>query len=139
MQYKQDSGFSRFSDHPFEVDGKQYLCLESALLDKLNDTLSNPNETINFSTLRGKDAFAVRKYFARKNVTEWKNIRKKTLKTLILLKFKTYPHIKQKLLRTGYRQINMFARGNFTWPSGDGNNVTGDALMDIRSTLYRRV
>lgn len=141
MQYKQesDSGFSRFSDHPFEVDGKQYLCLESALLDKLNDTLSNPNETIDFSTLCGKDAFAVRKYFARKNVSEWKKVREETLKTLILLKFKKYPRIKQKLLRTGLRQINMFARGNFTWPTGDGNNVTGDMLMDIRSSLYEDV
>ena len=138
LQYKNqfDSGFSRFSEHPFEVDGTRFICLESALLHHFNQTLESPMKTIDFSTLTGKDAYSMRKYFTRQDATEWKKIRLGTLKRLMLLKFNQYPHISKKLRRSGFRTINMRARGNCTWPSGDGKNVTGEILMSIRKDLY---
>ena len=152
IQYKEeyDSGFSRFSVHPFDVEGKRYSCLEGALLDELskktNCPASRAGGTIDFTSLNGKEAFTIRKIFdairceKKKKLenkdTQWSRVRYSILKRLLLLKLDQHPHIKEKLLSSGFRQITMLARGNFTWPSGDGENVTGVILMEIRDDAY---
>ena len=102
----------------------------------------DPSEKIEFTLLNGKDAFTIRKVFGpirhEKNKrienkeTSWSKTRCGILKRLLLLKLNQHTHIKERLLSSGFRPITMLARGNFTWPSGDGEHVTGVALMHIR-------
>lgn len=148
IQYKEeyDSGFSRFSVHPFKVDGKVYSCLEGALLHELCKHTECRAPDVDFTLLNGKDAFTIRKVLnsirnekAKKmevKETDWSKERFDVLKRLMLLKFDQHPHIKERLLASGFRPITMLARGNFTWPTGDGENVTGIALMEIRESIY---
>ena len=158
IQYKEeyDSGFSRFSVHPFNVDGKTYSCLEGALLSLMQNhkkiqeasqaASPDPSEKIEFTSLNGKDAFTIRKVFdpirheknkrIENKETSWSKTRCGILKRLLLLKLNQHTHIKERLLSSGFRPITMLARGNFTWPSGDGENVTGVALMQIREDAY---
>ena len=46
--------------------------------------------------------------------TDWSKERFDVLKRLMLLKFDQHPHIKERLLASGFRPITMLARGNFT-------------------------
>jgi predicted NAD-dependent protein-ADP-ribosyltransferase YbiA (DUF1768 family) len=148
IQYKEeyDSGFSRFSVHPFKVDGEVYSCLEGALLHELCKHTERSDPDVDFTLLNGKNAFAIRKVLnsirnekAKKmevKETDWSKKRFDVLKRLMLLKFDQHPHIKERLMTSGFRPITMLARGNFTWPTGDGENVTGVALMEIRESIY---
>ena len=135
IQYKgdYDNGFSRFSHHPFFVDGVKYNCLEGALLKFINDTSPVKVKGVDFTKMYGKDAFLIRRTFAPLKKSKSTPVE---LKRLFRLKLDQHFILKNKLLRSGFRPITMHARGNFTWPSGIGDNVTGNVLMDIRSDLY---
>jgi len=142
IQYKSeyDNGFSRFSQHPILVNGKRYECVEGALLSQMVEKYA-VKTNVDFSVLTGKDAFLWRKNrwdIISRNLKckEWEDSRRDVLHKLIMVKLKQHPEIKQKLLRSGLRKITMVARGNFTWPGGQGMNVTGTVLMKIRHELY---
>jgi len=135
IQYKQeyDNGFSRFSAHPVVFDGRTFQCLEGALLFAATKT----SISADFEKLVGKSAYLARKTCFTKPCQKWKKKRCSVLEKLFHLKLEQHPSIKEKLLRSGFRKITMVARGNFTWPAGDGINVTGLVLMKIRSHFYR--
>lgn len=138
IQYKKnyDNGFSRFSHHPFYVNGTIYNCVEGALLHFINES-SMKVKNIDFTKMYGKDAFLIRRSLIpkRMKINETWILQ---LKRLFRLKLDQHPMLKSKLLRSGFRSITMHARGNFTWPNGQGTNVTGEILMAIRSDLYDR-
>jgi predicted NAD-dependent protein-ADP-ribosyltransferase YbiA (DUF1768 family) len=138
IQYKgvYDNGFSRFSHHPFRVDGTVYNSVEGALLHFINES-SLKMQNIDFTKMYGKEAFLIRRSLIPLNRLKIDETWVVELKRLFRLKLDQHPMLKNKLLRSGFRSITMHARGNFTWPSGHGTNVAGEVLMDIRSDLYK--
>jgi len=137
IQYKgvYDNGFSRFSHHPFCVDGTIYNCVEGALLNFINES-SMKIENIDFTKMYGKDAFIIRRSLIPLRKIKSNPTWTVELKRLFRLKLDQHPGLKSKLLRSGFRSITMHARGNFTWPSGEGTNIAGEVLMAIRTDLY---
>jgi predicted NAD-dependent protein-ADP-ribosyltransferase YbiA (DUF1768 family) len=131
IQYKgdYDNGFSRFSYHPFVVDGVNYNCVEGALLHFIYDG-------VDFTKMFGKEAFVIRRKIFQSLKKKSLLSLKTELKRLFRLKLDHHPVVKNKLLRSGFRPITMHARGNFTWPTGEGCNVAGTTLMEIRDDLY---
>jgi predicted NAD-dependent protein-ADP-ribosyltransferase YbiA (DUF1768 family) len=137
IQYKgvYDNGFSRFSHHPFRVDGTVYNSVEGALLHFINES-SLKMQNIDFTKMYGKEAFLIRRSLIPLKRLKIDETWVVELKRLFRLKLDQHPMLKNKLLRSGFRSITMHARGNFTWPSGHGTNVAGEVLMDIRADLY---
>jgi hypothetical protein len=141
LQYKSQGsgssygGLSRFTPIIIVYKSIKFLSIEGALLYSIRPI-------IKYCGVFGKSAFdertELKKYGAEnpKVIRRWKETRKSILFELYMLLLETYPAIKRFLLRTAFRPLFLIAKGNSTWPLGDGDNVAGKTLMDIRSQFY---
>ena len=137
LMYKneRDGCFSRFSHHPMIYKGDVYNCVEGALLAS-----AIPEEKKLFKSLYGYELYNYRKKIDKKEYSQnWKDKRASILEELYKKKMKVYPSILDKLLRTGMRPIYLYAAGNFKWPDGTGQNVTGAVLMDIKKEYIKNM
>lgn len=129
-------GFSNFSRHGFELDGKYWKTSEhyfqamkfegTEYEDKVREARS-PKEAANLGRRRD---FPLRK--------DWEAIKDDVMRRAVLKKFQTHDELSELLLATGDEDIVENAPSDYYWgcgADGSGKNMLGKILMEIRNTL----
>lgn len=130
-------GFSRQSKHPFSVDtgdekSAVFSCIDTALVYKKFPAFKK--ECVKCKT---EDVNTLLKKVKRlPSPNGWTNKRENVLIELFKMKMKAYPYIRSQLANTGFRDIQLLAKGNSKWIDGTGDNVTGNVLMIIREEIH---
>jgi len=71
------------------------------------------------------------------NPDNWEFLKKNVMKTVLLMKIKQHPEVKNNLINTGFRKIIYNSKYNDYWGigSGEGKNILGELLGEIREKL----
>jgi len=129
-------GFSNFSRHGFELDGKYWKTSEhyfqamkfegTEYEDKVREARS-PKEAANLGRRRD---FPLRK--------DWEAIKDDVMREAVLKKFQTHDELSELLRATGDEDIVENAPSDYYWgcgQDGSGKNMLGKILMEVRDKL----
>lgn len=129
-------GFSNFSRHGFELDGKYWKTSEhyfqamkfegTEYEDKVREARS-PKEAANLGRRRD---FPLRK--------DWEAIKDDVMRRAVLRKFQTHDKLSELLRATGNEDIVENAPSDYYWgcgADGSGKNMLGKILMEVRDKL----
>lgn len=73
--------------------------------------------------------------------SDWIEVRRSIMKSLLASKINQHPYVKQKLLETGSRLLVEDSWRDAYWgigPDGDGENVLGKLWMELRDELLSK-
>jgi len=133
----QYGGFSNFSRHPFELDGKQWLTTEHYFQAQKFPGNEAYQEKIR---LEKSPMVAARRGRSRAQPIrpDWEQVKDELMKAALLAKVRQNKDIREILLSTGDAQLVEHTKNDRYWGDGgdgSGKNKLGLLLMEIREKL----
>lgn len=133
----QYGGFSNFSRHPFELDGKQWLTTEHYF-----QAQKFPGNEAYQEKIRLENSPMVAARLGRSRAqpirADWEQVKDELMKTALLAKFTQNKDILAILLSTGDAQLVEHTKNDRYWGDGgdgSGKNKLGLLLMEVREEL----
>lgn len=133
----QYGGFSNFSRHPFELDGKQWLTTEHYF-----QAQKFPGNEAYQEKIRLEKSPMVAARLGRSRAqpirADWEQVKDELMKTALLAKFTQNKDILAILLSTGDAQLVEHTKNDRYWGDGgdgSGKNKLGLLLMEVREEL----
>jgi len=133
----QYGGFSNFSRHPFELDGKQWLTTEHYFTAQ-----KFPGNEAYQEKIRLEKSPMVAARLGRSRAQpirpDWEQVKDELMKAALLAKFRQNKDIREILLSTGDAQLVEHTKNDRYWGDGgdgSGKNKLGLLLMEIREKL----
>ena len=133
----QYGGFSNFSRHPFELDGKQWLTTEHYF-----QAQKFPGNEAYQEKIRLEKSPMVAARLGRSRAQpirpDWEQVKDELMKAALLAKFRQNKDIREILLSTGDVQLVEHTKNDRYWGDGgdgSGKNKLGLLLMEIREKL----
>ncbi|HNC90546.1 MAG TPA: NADAR family protein [Anaerolineales bacterium] len=133
----QYGGFSNFSRHPFELDGKQWLTTEHYF-----QAQKFPGNEAYQEKIRLEKSPMVAARLGRSRAQpirpDWEQVKDELMKAALLAKFRQNKDIREILLSTGDAQLVEHTKNDRYWGDGgdgSGKNKLGLLLMEIREKL----
>jgi N-glycosidase YbiA len=129
-------GFSNFSAHGFELDGKYWPTSEHYFqAQKFAGTPYAEQTRLAKSPTIAARLGRSRKYPIR---SDWEQVKDDIMRQAVRRKFDAHPDIRETLLATGDNPIIENAPGDYYWgcgKDGTGRNMLGIILMETRAAL----
>ena len=133
----QYGGFSNFSRHPFELDGKQWLTTEHYF-----QAQKFPGNEAYQEKIRLEKSPMVAARLGRSRAQpirpDWEQVKDELMKAALLAKFRQNKDIREILLSTGDAQLVEHTKNDRYWGDGgdgSGKNKLGLLLMEVRAEL----
>ena len=129
-------GFSNFSRHGIELDGKWWPTTEHYF--QAQKFAGTPHEDEVRQAATPKRAAEMGRDRKRPLRSEWESVIDKVMHRAVLQKFQTHVALREILLATGHETIVENAPHDFYWgcgKDGSGQNKLGQILMQVRDQL----
>ena len=128
--------FSNFSKHSFTLGGKPWQTVEHYFqAQKFVGTPREHEIQTAPDPMVAKKLGNSREYPLR---ADWEAVKNDVMRDAVLAKFEQHPDIRAVLLGTGQEVLIEAARNDSYWgygPDGNGKNMLGKVLMEIRDEL----
>lgn len=128
--------FSNFSNHPIELDSKDWPTSEHYFQAcKFDDEKVRDSIRLADSPTKAKRMGNSKKYVLR---SDWENIKDDIMRKVVLAKFTQHKDIQETLLSTGDEEIVENSPSDYYWgigKDGNGKNMLGKILMEVRKIL----
>ncbi len=131
-------GFSNFSRHPIQIDGKVYKTSEHyfqamKFAGTKHEKEVRETKTPGDAARKGRDrSLPLRK--------DWESVKDSVMRKAVLAKFTQHEDLKKLLLSTGDEKLVEHTIKDSYWGDGgdgSGRNMLGQILMEVRSTLRK--
>lgn len=128
--------FSNFSHHPFKLDGKTWPTIEHYF-----QAAKFPGHE-HAECIRRVDSPMQAKRLGRSRKVpirpDWEHVKDDVMRRAVLAKFTAHADIRHELLATGDEELIENASRDYYWgcgSRGDGKNMLGNILMELRARL----
>lgn len=131
-------GFSNFSKHGFELDGKYWRTSEHYFQSQ-KFIGSEHEEEIRLAKTP-MDAARLGRDRKKPLRLDWEQVKDEIMRSAVLRKFETNDEIKEILLSTGEQKIIEKTTSDYYWgcgENGSGKNMLGKILMEVREILRK--
>lgn len=131
--------FSNFAHYGFTVNGKWWSTSEHYFqAEKFNGTSYEEKIRLLESPMMAADLGRDRTLPLRK---DWEDVKDDIMRKAVFEKFSQNSEIQRILIQTGVQEIIERTTSDYYWgcgTNGDGKNVLGQILMEIREKLNKR-
>ncbi len=129
-------GFSNFSGHGFQLDGKYWRTSEHYF--QAQKFAGTPHEEEVRQAVGPKRAAEIGRDRSLPLRPDWETVKDDVMRDAVLHKFRTHTALRALLLSTGDAEIIENAPSDYYWgcgKDGSGRNRLGTILMEVRAIL----
>jgi len=130
--------FSNFSNHGFELNGKQWITSEHYFQAhkfesfELQEMVRNAKTPMDAARIGRNRIYPLRE--------DWEDVKVTIMRKAIKHKFAAHSYLSELLLSTGEQEIIEDTENDYYWgcgKKGSGKNMLGKILMELRAELLR--